>query len=141
MIYGLNIWLPKLMNEAGFPLGSTLSFLLALNVGAALGSVIMGWIADLWGNKESNHYLLSHCSYYDHKLRFYDKYNSIICIGSSCRCYHHGNSKFDEFLYFPILSNFHSFYRLGLGFRNWTYHKCLDQQSVVFYSLPVLKLQ
>ena len=28
MIYGLNTWLPKLMNEAGFPLGSSLSFFL-----------------------------------------------------------------------------------------------------------------
>ena len=53
MIYGLNTWLPKLMNEAGFPLGSSLSFLLALNVGAALGSVIMGWLADLWGVKRA----------------------------------------------------------------------------------------
>ena len=49
MIYGLNTWLPKFMTEAGFPLGSSLSFLLALNVGATIGAILMGWIADRWG--------------------------------------------------------------------------------------------
>ncbi|RLL46896.1 MFS transporter [Oceanobacillus piezotolerans] len=49
MIYGLNTWLPKLMNEAGFPLGSSLSFLLALNAGATIGAILMGWVADRWG--------------------------------------------------------------------------------------------
>lgn len=49
MLYGLNTWLPKFMNEAGFPLGSSLSFLLVLNAGATIGSVLMGWIADRWG--------------------------------------------------------------------------------------------
>lgn len=49
MIYGLNTWLPKFMTEAGFPLGSSLSFLLALNVGATIGAILMGWVADRWG--------------------------------------------------------------------------------------------
>ncbi|WP_071392819.1 MFS transporter [Bacillus tuaregi] len=49
MIYGLNTWLPKFMTEAGFPLGSSLSFLLALNVGATVGAILMGWVADRWG--------------------------------------------------------------------------------------------
>src|SRR5699024_11427006 len=49
MLYGLNTWLPKFMNEAGFPLGSSLSFLLALNIGATVCSILMGWIADRWG--------------------------------------------------------------------------------------------
>ena len=49
MIYGLNTWLPKFMNEAGYPLGSSLSFLLALNVGATIGAILMGWVADRWG--------------------------------------------------------------------------------------------
>src|SRR5699024_5839327 len=38
MLYGLNTWLPKFMTEAGFPLGSSLSFLLTLNIGATVGS-------------------------------------------------------------------------------------------------------
>ena len=49
MLYGLNTWLPKFMTEAGFPLGSSLSFLLALNVGATVGAILMGWVADRWG--------------------------------------------------------------------------------------------
>lgn len=49
MLYGLNTWLPKFMTEAGFPLGSSLSFLLTLNIGATVGSILMGWIADQWG--------------------------------------------------------------------------------------------
>lgn len=49
MLYGLNTWLPSFMNEAGYPLGSSLSFLLALNVGATIGAVLMGWAADIWG--------------------------------------------------------------------------------------------
>lgn len=49
MLYGLNTWLPKFMNEAGFPLGSSLGFLLALNIGATVGAVLMGWAADRWG--------------------------------------------------------------------------------------------
>ena len=53
MIYGLNTWLPKLMNEAGYPLGSSLTFLLALNIGATVGSVLMGWLADSWGAKRA----------------------------------------------------------------------------------------
>ncbi len=46
MVYGLNSWLPKLMNQAGYPLGSSLSFLLALNVGAMVGAIGGGWLGD-----------------------------------------------------------------------------------------------
>lgn len=53
MIYGLNTWLPKLMNEAGYPLGSILTFLLALNIGATVGSILMGWLADSRGAKRA----------------------------------------------------------------------------------------
>ena len=53
MIYGLNTWLPKLMNQAGYPLGSSLTFLLALNIGATVGSVLLGWLADSWGAKRA----------------------------------------------------------------------------------------
>lgn len=49
MIYGLNTWLPQFMTEAGFALGSSLGFLLTLNVGATIGAILMGWIADRWG--------------------------------------------------------------------------------------------
>ncbi|WP_051891179.1 MFS transporter [Chryseobacterium sp. JM1] len=46
MVYGLNSWLPKLMTKAGYPLGSSLSFLLALNFGAMIGAIGGGWLGD-----------------------------------------------------------------------------------------------
>ncbi|HYU83882.1 MAG TPA: MFS transporter, partial [Kribbellaceae bacterium] len=33
LVYGLNTWLPQIMRQAGYPLGSSLRFLLVLNVG------------------------------------------------------------------------------------------------------------
>lgn len=41
--YGLATWLPQLMRESGFDLGSSLSFLLALSLGAVLGSLVTAW--------------------------------------------------------------------------------------------------
>jgi AAHS family benzoate transporter-like MFS transporter len=46
MVYALGSWLPKLMNNAGYPLGSSLSFLLVLNLGAIAGAVGGGLLAD-----------------------------------------------------------------------------------------------
>jgi AAHS family benzoate transporter-like MFS transporter len=46
MVYALGSWLPKLMNQAGYPLGSSLSFLLVLNFGAIFGAIGGGWVAD-----------------------------------------------------------------------------------------------
>jgi AAHS family benzoate transporter-like MFS transporter len=51
MIYGLNTWLPKLMMSAGYPLGSSLLFLLVLNLGAIIGAIFGGWLADRWKTK------------------------------------------------------------------------------------------
>lgn len=51
MIYGLNTWLPKLMRKAGYSLGSSLAFLLVLNLSAALGALLAGVAADRWGSK------------------------------------------------------------------------------------------
>jgi AAHS family benzoate transporter-like MFS transporter len=50
--YGLSTWLPKLMSQAGYALGSSLMFLLVLNVGGILGSLIGGWLADRWNTKK-----------------------------------------------------------------------------------------
>ncbi|MEW9672066.1 MFS transporter [Ammoniphilus sp. 3BR4] len=52
MVYGLNTWLPKLMAQAGYPLGSSLMFLLVLNLGAIFGAVFGGWAADHWNAKK-----------------------------------------------------------------------------------------
>lgn len=46
MIYGLNTWLPKLMSNAGFPLGSSITFLLIIHLGAIVGTLIGGNLAD-----------------------------------------------------------------------------------------------
>lgn len=52
MIYGLNTWLPKLMDKANYPLGSSLMFLFVLNFGAIFGAIFGGWAADRWGSKK-----------------------------------------------------------------------------------------
>ncbi|WP_232667052.1 MFS transporter [Pseudonocardia sp. TRM90224] len=49
LIYGLNTWLPQLMRQAGYPLGSALSFLLVFNAGAVLGLAFGGRAADRFG--------------------------------------------------------------------------------------------
>lgn len=51
LVYGLNQWLPKIMTTAGYPLGSALTFLLVLNVGAVVGSLLVSVLADKWGSK------------------------------------------------------------------------------------------
>jgi AAHS family benzoate transporter-like MFS transporter len=46
MVYALSSWLTKLMAGAGYSLGSALTFVLVLNVGAVVGAVGGGWLAD-----------------------------------------------------------------------------------------------
>jgi MFS transporter, AAHS family, benzoate transport protein len=46
MVYALSSWLTKLMAGAGYSLGSALSFVLVLNVGAMIGAIGGGWLAD-----------------------------------------------------------------------------------------------
>lgn len=46
MVYALSSWLTKLMAGAGYSLGSALTFVLVLNVGAMIGAVGGGWLAD-----------------------------------------------------------------------------------------------
>ncbi|WP_087974764.1 MFS transporter [Oceanobacillus rekensis] len=52
MIYGLNTWLPGIMKAAGYPLDSSILFLLVLNIGAIFGAIGGGWIADQWNPKK-----------------------------------------------------------------------------------------
>lgn len=51
LVYGLNTWLPEIMRSAGYPLGSAISFLLVLNLGAVAGTVAAGALADRLGEK------------------------------------------------------------------------------------------
>ena len=47
--YGLGTWLPRLMELQGHDLGSALTFTIALNMGAAAGSVITAWAGARFG--------------------------------------------------------------------------------------------
>lgn len=51
LVYGLNTWLPQIMREAGYPLGSALQFLLVLNLGAVAGAIGASALADRFGPK------------------------------------------------------------------------------------------
>ncbi|MFI0352467.1 MFS transporter [Actinomadura sp. 9N407] len=53
LVYGLNTWLPEIMRQAGYPLGAALSLLLTLNVGAVVGLVVAGYVADRKGIRPS----------------------------------------------------------------------------------------
>lgn len=46
--YGLNTWLPKLMQQAGYELGAGLWTLVVLNAGGLVGAISGGWLADRW---------------------------------------------------------------------------------------------
>ncbi|MFI2413820.1 MFS transporter [Streptomyces sp. NPDC018947] len=51
LVYGLNTWLPKLMNDAGYPVPTAVTQLLVLNAGGVVGLVLGGWVADRRGIK------------------------------------------------------------------------------------------
>ncbi len=53
LVYGLNTWLPQIMREAGYELGAALALLLVLNVGAVLGLLIAGQVANRIGHRRS----------------------------------------------------------------------------------------
>ncbi|MDI9913965.1 aromatic acid/H+ symport family MFS transporter [Rhodococcus sp. IEGM 1379] len=49
LTYGLNTWLPKIMENAGYNAKGSLSFLLVLNGGAIIGGLLASRIADITG--------------------------------------------------------------------------------------------
>ena len=51
MVYALSSWLAKLMANAGYSLGSALTFVLVLNFGAMIGAIGGGWLADRFNIK------------------------------------------------------------------------------------------
>ena len=53
VVFGLSTWLPVLMRTAGYPLGSALTFLVVLNLGTAVGPVVMGKLADRIGSRRA----------------------------------------------------------------------------------------
>jgi AAHS family benzoate transporter-like MFS transporter len=51
LVYGMNTWLPEIMSTAGFALGSSLIFVLALNIGGIVGTIAASRLADRVGVK------------------------------------------------------------------------------------------
>ncbi|MGE0215945.1 MFS transporter [Mycolicibacterium sp.] len=51
LVFGLNIWLPELMRESGYSLGSALRFQLLLNAGAVAGGIFGSTLADRYGSR------------------------------------------------------------------------------------------
>ena len=51
MIFGLGTWLPTIMMQSGYSIGSALSFLLVLNLGTVIGSFLTAAASDRWGHK------------------------------------------------------------------------------------------
>jgi AAHS family benzoate transporter-like MFS transporter len=52
MVYGLNTWLPKIMQASGYGLTSSLSFNLVLGVGQIGGSLLGGYFVDRIGHRK-----------------------------------------------------------------------------------------
>ena len=52
MVNGITIWLPGFMVNAGYNLGSSLTFMLVYNAGTIIGTLILGNLADKWGAKK-----------------------------------------------------------------------------------------
>lgn len=51
LVYGLNNWLPNVMREAGYEMGQALTFLLVFSLSAAIGGLILGALADRFGQR------------------------------------------------------------------------------------------
>lgn len=51
IVYGLNTWLPKLMQDAGFSITSSLSFMMVVSFGQIAGTLVGGYFAGKLGQK------------------------------------------------------------------------------------------
>jgi len=49
LIYGLNTWLPSIMRQSGYDLGSSLMFLIVFSLASAIGGLFIGRLADRLG--------------------------------------------------------------------------------------------
>ena len=50
---GLTTWLPQLLRDAGYSLGSSLAFLMAMNIGQIIGQLVLSRIADRVGARNT----------------------------------------------------------------------------------------
>ncbi|MGU7768631.1 MFS transporter [Burkholderia sp. MR1-5-21] len=53
VIYGLGTWLPQIMRQLGYNLGSSLSFLAVFMLGSAIGGIGVGRLADRFGPRRT----------------------------------------------------------------------------------------
>ncbi|MEV6346285.1 aromatic acid/H+ symport family MFS transporter [Actinoplanes sp. NPDC051851] len=49
LVYGVNTWLPTMMRAQGYNLGSSLAFLIVINLGGVFGMLAAGRVADRFG--------------------------------------------------------------------------------------------
>ncbi|MGI4860691.1 MAG: MFS transporter [Janthinobacterium lividum] len=52
-LYGIGTWLPQIMRQMGFNLGSSLAFLATFMLGSAIGGIAIGRYADRFGPRKS----------------------------------------------------------------------------------------
>ncbi|WP_371664296.1 MFS transporter [Streptomyces sp. NBC_00280] len=50
LVYGVSNWLPTMMRGAGYELGSSLSFLIVINLGGIVGMLVAGRCSDRYGS-------------------------------------------------------------------------------------------
>ncbi len=120
MVYGLNTWLPKLMIEAGYGLNSSLGFLIALQGGAIIGTLIIGRLCDQYGSKKM---LVPMYASVD-ITRFWRKFIFHLLFSSHCRSCDHRFPKYCPSLCFPVLSSIcqvHCFRDRFWYRQNWRY--------------------
>ena len=52
MAYGLNTWLPKMMQDSGFSMSSSLTFNIVLCLGQIVGTLLGGYLAGIVGHRK-----------------------------------------------------------------------------------------
>ena len=147
VMYGLSTWLPKIMQNAGYPMGSSLLFLVTLNLGGVTGAIFGGKLADKFGSRKVLLVFFIIRIPIIISLKLKTKCLFIICIALYCRCNYYGHSNQHKCLCFTILSIRYSFNRCRLGIRNWknwryawtyTWRFPIKLTTSIPYQLPIV---
>lgn len=121
MVYGLNTWLPKLMIEAGYGLNSSLGFLITLQGGAMVGTIIIARLCDKYGSKKMLVPMYASGAIALTLLGFGGNTFYIYVLVAVVRCCNNWCSKYCTSLCFTVLSAKHPFHCTRNGIRNWAY--------------------